>query len=203
MPLPANKPPVSIRQSIRKLILLAYHATFAACSGCTSIHWKGLMNISMRLLTRLEEALLRKCEIFRSLADMQPITLLGSSLVELKIEEIHTTSGVLVSCDLLAALQHLRRFIACGLEVEDDNTTVTFSATIPFFEANNNGMVHFCTVYSPGNLHWIPPAARFNNLTVGTFCVHQNPELVNRWINSSAEGLKYLGICGDIGGTCH
>ena len=132
---------------------------------------------------------------------MQPITLLGSTLVELRIEKIHTTSGVLVS--LLAALQHLRRFIACELEVEDDNTTATFPATISFFEEKNNSMVLFCKVYSPGKLHWIPPAALFNNLTVGTFCVHQNPELVNRWINSSAEGLKYLGICGDIGGTCH
>ena len=144
----------------------------------------------IRAFTLAEKAELYKCAIFGSLADLRPLTLLGASLVQLKIEDAETTPSAMAS--LLAALPHLRRLLVHELRIEDDNLPIASPATIPFFEGANYmelTWIHF----PPPVLHWIPPTARFSCLRIGPLCA-RNSEIVNEWIASSADCLEHFSI---------
>ena len=159
----------------------------------------------IRAFTRIERVEFESCHIFRSLVNVQPLTLLGSSLVQLKIMKAKTTASVMNS--LLAALPHLRRLIAYGLSVKHGSSSIRLPTAIPFFEGANHFELWWAAPPSPRDWNWIPPTAQFGNLRVAPICILWNAPVVNRWITSSAESLEYFcidTILPDLyfGGTC-
>lgn len=142
----------------------------------------------IRALTRVEQAVFICCGIFQSLADIQPLTPLGSSLVELNIAKGKTTAAVMTS--LLAALPHLRRLLVYDLYVERSEAA---PIPIPFFDGANH-FNFWGTRSSPGEYDWIPQTARFGHLSVAPSRILQNTPTINQWLKSSAESLEYFHI---------
>ena len=142
--------------------------------------------------TRVEEVELSDCEIFRSLPDVEPFMLMGSSLVKLEIDGGLARPRVMAS--LLAGLPNLRHLLVHGLDIERGrDNTIQLPASIPFFEGS--GTLNLALVdYSQGNLDWIPPTPRFSHLRIEALCVHHHWARVSQWIASSAGVLRYLSI---------
>ncbi|KAF9648830.1 hypothetical protein BDM02DRAFT_3114851 [Thelephora ganbajun] len=153
----------------------------------------------IRAFTHVKRAEFSECELFNLLDDVLPLTLLGSSLVELEIDMATTTPGVMAS--LLAALPHLGRLLARNLKVEHDYSyyPIPLPARIPFFEGANTLSLTL-RKYLPGYLDWIPQIARFRDLRVDCSLAQYDWVVVNRWITSSSESLEYLGFEWDTWG---
>jgi hypothetical protein len=152
--------------------------------------WLGIESLKafeqhLRVLVNVHKAEFHECRIFRSLEDVQRLTLLGANLVHLEISGGETEPGHMAS--LLFGLPLLRRLSILLLEVKDD--PVLLLASPPFFVGYNE-MSLGLTDYSRGRLSWIPENAQFSSLSIGSSLLRRNLKLVNNWIHSSGRGLK-------------
>ena len=130
-----------------------------------------------------------------SLPEVQTFAILGSNLVRLQLEYGTTTPHNMVS--LLAGLPRLRHLLAYYLEIKCDTTPPVFPLSIPFFEGGN-ALSLWKSDCSSSQLGWIPPTARFSGLRVDPSCIHHCPALVNQWVASSGERLKWFSVMGDL-----
>lgn len=149
-------------------------------------------------LTNVTTAEFCGCDILHSLDDVRVLTRLGSSLVELEIDDAKTAPAAMVS--FLISLPHLQKFQALNLQIEPSNTPAASPEAIPFFKGANNFTL-LLRDYSPGCLSWIPSSPRFAYLGVGSSCIHHDPDLVNKWITSSCETLEHFVVDYDTDGT--
>ena len=135
-------------------------------------------------------------------AQVMPFLTKLKCLVELEIIKWENTTPADMY-DLLADLPHLHRLYIHNLNIKPNSAFVKGGCTIPFFEGANE-MTLLLKDYSPENLSWIPPYAKFSKLSIGTKCVVQNSkrQLVNDWIDSSRETLKRLSLDFDCDGMC-
>lgn len=150
-------------------------------------------------LTNVTAAEFCGCDIFYSLDDMRILTQLGSSLVDLEIDDAKTTPAAIIS--FLISLPYLQKFQALNLQIEPSSTPAVSPEGIPFFKGANNFKL-LLRDHSPGCLGWIPSSPRFACFAIGSSCIHHDPDLVNKWITSSRETLKHFVVDYDVDSTC-
>lgn len=151
----------------------------------------------IRALTDVQEVELIDCGILRSLPEVETFTLMGSSLVRLRIDGALTTPHIMAS--LLAGLPLLQE-LSVGGGFKCNSSPTASLPDIPFFE-HPNSLEFLVWDYLPQNLCWIPHTARFRDLQIKAIDIKENLKLVNGWLDSSGGSLQWLTIREDSSGT--
>ena len=170
------------------------HVRVLAFDGITSLEG---FEAHMRAFTHIEDLRICSCSFMLSPPATEFFALMCSSLVELSISELETTSGAITS--LLAALPQLKTFRAEMIKVMDDTDGADLTVRVPFFEGSNSALFysHWDQQDPPGPPDWIPPSARFSDLKIDiTYLLHK-AGLVNQWLSNSSTNLTSLSIYGD------
>lgn len=171
-----------------------------------TLFWVGIDSLEgfdghVRAFTSVKEAKFYQCNILRSIDCVRPLESLGSSLVDLEIQGDAPPEVVVW---LLKSLPHLHRFHATNIMTDPYYIPAAPLPRIPFFEDANDFGLYLADGYMSNALGWIPPTARFSRLAIGASCVRDQPGILNKWIASSCECLKYLYFSCDgyLDGTC-
>ena len=151
----------------------------------------------MHAFTRVEDLRIGTCSFMLSPLVAEFFAPMGSSLVELSIFDLETTSGAITS--LLAALPQLKTLKAEMIKVTDDTDGADLTVRVPFFEGGNWALFypHLDQQGPPGPPDWIPPSARFSDLKIDITYLLYKAGLVNRWFSNSSTNLTSLAIYGD------
>lgn len=152
------------------------------------------LDVHLRALTDVTVAHFNDCAIFSSVEALSPLTGLGDSLVELKIDKAETSPAALEH--LLVGLPHLGRFIAKNLCIESKEVFAPGDHIPQFFMGGKEMALLLIGNYLPEHLAWIPLSAKFSKLTIGTECIVHDAKLQpgSKWIENSYETLKYLNL---------
>ena len=154
----------------------------------------------IRAFTRVEDLRIVGCSFVMSPSVAECFASMGSSLVQLWIFKLETTSSAITS--LLAALQKLKSFNANEIKVMDDTSGANLTVRAPFFEEGDSAkfVAHLEQRAPPGPPDWIPPSARFRNLEIDITYLLCKAGLVNQWLSNSSTNLTCLLIYGDLFG---
>ena len=178
--------PAGVSRHVRKLVL----------TRITSLE---AFDAHIRAFTRVEVLTIVDCSFVLSPLVAKYFAPMGSSLVQLLIKELETTSGTIIS--LLATLPKLKNYVSNQVKVMDNTDRADLTVRVPFFKGGNSALFysHFDQWDPPGPPGWIPPSARFSDLRICITYLYK-PGLFNQWLSNSSTNLTSLEIYGDLVG---